>query len=170
MVAGWKGRKALIFLDYEGVILVRGAQVPATSAIQALNTLLGQTGGEVVLSTAWRLNKTRGFMQDELREWGLTKVNVVGLLPHLTAGADPYARAARGLAVWFMLAGRLPIHENVFCWITSDEIPGPVAAGRVVRPKGVLFSGSDIAEVKACFSLQVDRLERGAKDAKEAAL
>ena len=170
MVAGWKGRKALIFLDYDGVILVKGAQVPAQSAIQALNTLLGQTGGDVVLSTAWRLNKTKGFMQGELKEWGLTKASVVGLLPHIAGGTDPSARAARGLAVWFMLAGRLPIHENVFCWITPHEIPGPVVQGKLVHPEGVIFSGKDIANVKACLALQVDRLEKCQKDEKEAAL
>lgn len=171
MVAGWKKRDPLIFLDYEGVIMVPGGSgVPVASAVQALNTLLGQTGGKVVLITPWRLNKTKDFMQGELREWGVTKAEVVGMLPYIYEGKDQGTRCARAIAVWFMLVGRLPVSTQVFALITPHYIPGPVGEKRLVQPIGVMFSGQDVAAVKQCLTTQVETLEKAEQAEREAAL
>ena len=67
----------VIFLDFDGVLnggWRRGVEFNwcLPSAVRALNWLTAKSGAEIVVSSAWRHNRSLPGLVRKLREWGVT--------------------------------------------------------------------------------------------------
>lgn len=87
----WWGLKLkVLFLDVDGVIITAGSKAcrdarmkaPDPGCVAQLNRVLLETGAKVVVSSCWRIGRTRMNMQRKLRSWGV-ECEVVGLTPNI---------------------------------------------------------------------------------------
>lgn len=86
----------VVFLDIDGVLITaatcrKGFGIVDPECVATLNELIAQTGAAIVLSSCWRIGRTRIECCDLLQEWGVKGV-VLDKTPHpcysLTRGKE----------------------------------------------------------------------------------
>ncbi len=102
----------IIFLDIDGVLVNRAsflmprvhAYTPAhPDCVTQLNRIIEATGAHIVLSSVWRLNRSKIEIHEMLTEWGV-RGTTLGKTPRLTEQKVLYGRtydasAERGLEI-----------------------------------------------------------------------
>lgn len=76
----------VIFLDVDGVLITaatcrKGHGIVDPTCVAAINELVAQTGAVIVLSSCWRIGRTRIEICDMLSTWGI-QAQVLDKTPH----------------------------------------------------------------------------------------
>ena len=110
----------IIFLDIDGVLINRescrkGFAVVAPECVAALNNLLSRTKALIVVSSCWRVGRTRIELCDLFNNWGVTPGRILDKTPHFSFSA------IRGHEIedWLALYKRQPIESYV---IIDDDL------------------------------------------------
>ena len=125
----------LLFLDFDGVINshefmqsnrcgeeVGGVVGIDPEAVERVNRIIKETGAEVVVSSTWRIRRTRTQLCDILVAHGFKGI-VRGMTPHIPATKSGVENGTRGLEIqaWIDTAPNYGITVKAFVILDDDS-------------------------------------------------
>lgn len=109
----------IIFLDVDGVLITadschKGFGIVEPRCVDALNNLVSNTGAAIVVSSCWRVGRTRIELCDLLQKWGVKGV-VLDKTPHSSFSAK------RGNEIQEWLDERRENRDDVEQFVILDD-------------------------------------------------